>query len=55
MSPNKRWRVNNIIAEPIREMKIRNTEAELDERMSELLKIARVFRRRTAKVLTRVL
>jgi len=37
-SLNPRWRVKNIIAEPIREMKLRNTAAEIDERVAELLK-----------------
>ena len=37
-SLNPRWRVKNIIAEPIRELKLRNTAAEIDERVAELLK-----------------
>ena len=37
-SLNPRWRVKNIIAEPIRELKLRNSAAEIDERVAELLK-----------------
>ena len=37
-SLNPRWRVKNIIAEPIRELKLRKTAAEIDERVVELLK-----------------
>jgi len=37
-SLNPRWRVKNIIAEPIRELKLRNTAAEIEERVVELLK-----------------
>jgi len=37
-SLNPRWRVKNIIAEPLREMKLRRTQAEIDERVNELLK-----------------
>ncbi len=37
-SLNPRWRVKNIIAEPIREMKLRDTAAEIDARVVELLK-----------------
>ncbi len=37
-SLNPRWRVKNIIAEPIRELKLRKTSAEIDERVVELLK-----------------
>ena len=37
-SLNPRWRVKNIIAEPIRELKLRNTAAEIDARVVELLK-----------------
>lgn len=38
-SLNPRWRVKNIIAEPIRELRLRNTEAEISERVIQLLKI----------------
>lgn len=37
-SLNPRWRVKNIIAEPIRELKLRATKAETMERVEELLK-----------------
>ncbi|HEV2507758.1 MAG TPA: ABC transporter ATP-binding protein [Mesorhizobium sp.] len=37
-SLNPRWRVKNIIAEPIRELKLRKTRAEIDDRVTELLK-----------------
>lgn len=37
-SLNPRWRVKKIIAEPIRELKLRNTAAEIDVRVVELLK-----------------
>nr|WP_180882893.1 ABC transporter ATP-binding protein [Mesorhizobium loti] len=37
-SLNPRWRVKNIIAEPIRELKLRKTKAEVDDRVMELLK-----------------
>jgi peptide/nickel transport system ATP-binding protein len=37
-SLNPRWRVKNIIAEPIRELKLRRTRAETDDRVIELLK-----------------
>lgn len=37
-SLNPRWRVKNIIAEPIRELKLRKTKAEIDDRVVELLK-----------------
>lgn len=37
-SLNPRWRVKNIIAEPLRELKLRNTAAEVNERVVELLK-----------------
>ncbi|MGO4833026.1 ATP-binding cassette domain-containing protein, partial [Rhizobiaceae sp. 2RAB30] len=37
-SLNPRWRVKNIIAEPLREMKLRNTPAEIKERVDELLR-----------------
>ncbi|WP_269933033.1 ABC transporter ATP-binding protein [Aminobacter sp. HY435] len=37
-SLNPRWRVKNIIAEPIRELKLRNSAAEVSERVVELLK-----------------
>ncbi len=37
-SLNPRWRVKNIIAEPIRELKLRKTRAETDDRVIELLK-----------------
>lgn len=38
-SLNPRWRVKNIIAEPLRELKLRNTPAEVDARVAELLGI----------------
>ncbi|MBO9588891.1 ABC transporter ATP-binding protein [Devosia sp.] len=38
-SLNPRWRVKNIIAEPLRELKLRNSEAEITERVAELLGI----------------
>ncbi len=38
-SLNPRWRVKNIIAEPLRELKLRKTAAEITERVVELLKI----------------
>lgn len=38
-SLNPRWRVKNVIAEPLRELKLRNTEAEITERVAELLGI----------------
>lgn len=38
-SLNPRWRVKNIIAEPLRELKLRNSQAEIDERVAELLGI----------------
>ena len=37
-SLNPRWRVKNIIAEPLRELKLRNTPAEVIERVEELLR-----------------
>jgi peptide/nickel transport system ATP-binding protein len=37
-SLNPRWRVKNIIAEPLRELKLRNSAAEITERVEELLK-----------------
>ncbi|GLS29087.1 peptide/nickel transport system ATP-binding protein [Mesorhizobium albiziae] len=37
-SLNPRWRVKNIIAEPLRELKLRKTAAEITERVVELLK-----------------
>jgi peptide/nickel transport system ATP-binding protein len=37
-SLNPRWRVKNIIAEPLRELKLRKTPAEITERVMELLK-----------------
>lgn len=37
-SLNPRWRVGDIIAEPIREMKLRETDAEARERVAELLR-----------------
>ena len=37
-SLNPRWRVKNIIAEPLRELKLRNSKAEITERVEELLK-----------------
>jgi peptide/nickel transport system ATP-binding protein len=37
-SLNPRWRVKNIIAEPLRELKLRKTPAEITERVVELLK-----------------
>ena len=36
-SLNPRWRVRNIIAEPLRELKLRKTEAEVRARVDELL------------------
>lgn len=38
-SLNPRWRVKNIIAEPLRELKLRATEAEVQDRVAELLGI----------------
>lgn len=38
-SLNPRWRVKNIIAEPLRELKLRNSDAEVMERVGELLRI----------------
>ncbi|HEV7310832.1 ABC transporter ATP-binding protein [Ensifer sp.] len=38
-SLNPRWRVRNIIAEPLRELKLRNSETEIMERVGELLTI----------------
>ncbi|WP_395542408.1 ABC transporter ATP-binding protein [Neotabrizicola sp. sgz301269] len=38
-SLNPRWRVKNIIAEPLRELKLRATEAEVMDRVAELLGI----------------
>ncbi|MET0436871.1 MAG: ABC transporter ATP-binding protein [Devosia sp.] len=38
-SLNPRWRVKNIIAEPLRELKLRSSEAEITERVAELLGI----------------
>ncbi|WP_136686118.1 ABC transporter ATP-binding protein [Falsirhodobacter xinxiangensis] len=38
-SLNPRWRVKNIIAEPLRELKLRDTKAEVTERVEELLRI----------------
>jgi peptide/nickel transport system ATP-binding protein len=37
-SLNPRWRVKNIIAEPLRELKLRKTAAEVTERVEELLR-----------------
>ena len=37
-SLNPRWRVGDIIAEPIREMKLRDTDAQARERVAELLR-----------------
>ena len=37
-SLNPRWRVKNIIAEPLRELKLRNSAAEVRERVEELLR-----------------
>ncbi|KQV38379.1 MULTISPECIES: oligopeptide/dipeptide ABC transporter ATP-binding protein [unclassified Rhizobium] len=37
-SLNPRWRVKNIIAEPLRELKLRETAAEVTERVEELLR-----------------
>ncbi|BCH23307.1 ABC transporter ATP-binding protein [Mesorhizobium sp. L-8-3] len=37
-SLNPRWRVKNIIAEPLREMKLRRSAAEIKERVDELLR-----------------
>ncbi|MFK0166174.1 ABC transporter ATP-binding protein [Rhizobium sp. NPDC090279] len=36
-SLNPRWRVKNIIAEPLRELKLRKTSAEIEKRVEELL------------------
>ncbi|MFH5775509.1 ABC transporter ATP-binding protein [Paracoccus sp. NGMCC 1.201697] len=38
-SLNPRWRVKNIIAEPLRELKLRETPAEVESRVAELLEI----------------
>ena len=38
-SLNPRWRVKNIIAEPLRELKLRSTEAEVTARVAELLEV----------------
>lgn len=38
-SLNPRWRVRNIIAEPLRELKLRDTEAEILDRVNELLAV----------------
>lgn len=38
-SLNPRWRVKNIIAEPLRELKLRKTAQEIDARVAELLAI----------------
>lgn len=38
-SLNPRWRVKNIIAEPLRELKLRSTESEVRDRVAELLGI----------------
>ena len=38
-SLNPRWRVKNIIAEPLRELKLRSTDAEIQDRVAELLQI----------------
>jgi peptide/nickel transport system ATP-binding protein len=38
-SLNPRWRVKNIIAEPLRELKLRSSAAEIDARVAELLGI----------------
>ncbi len=38
-SLNPRWRVKNIIAEPLRELKLRRSEAEIRDRVAELLGI----------------
>ena len=38
-SLNPRWRVKNIIAEPLRELKLRQTPAEINDRVAELLGI----------------
>ena len=38
-SLNPRWRVKNIIAEPLRELKLRGSETEITERVAELLGI----------------
>ncbi|TRW97209.1 ABC transporter ATP-binding protein [Paracoccus sp. M683] len=38
-SLNPRWRVRNIIAEPLRELKLRETEAEITDRVADLLAI----------------
>jgi oligopeptide/dipeptide ABC transporter ATP-binding protein len=38
-SLNPRWRVGNIIAEPIREFKLRGSEEEINERVANLLRV----------------
>ncbi|MBC9248285.1 ABC transporter ATP-binding protein [Paracoccus sp. 11-3] len=38
-SLNPRWRVKNIIAEPLRELKLRDTEAAISDRVAELLTV----------------
>ncbi len=38
-SLNPRWRVKNIIAEPLRELKLRTSDAEIQDRVADLLKI----------------
>jgi peptide/nickel transport system ATP-binding protein len=38
-SLNPRWRVKNIIAEPLRELKLRNSPSEIIERVEELLRV----------------
>ena len=38
-SLNPRWRVKNIVAEPLRELKLRETHSEVTERVEELLRI----------------
>ena len=38
-SLNPRWRVKNIVAEPLRELKLRDSAAEITDRVEELLRI----------------
>jgi len=38
-SLNPRWRVKNIVAEPLRELKLRDSAVEIDHRVEELLRI----------------
>ena len=48
-SLNPRWRVRDIIAEPLRELKLRDTEAEIRERVDALLAIVGLSPRDGAK------